>query len=69
MSYTPRQIQAFLDPESLRIVEIEGEALRFGKDFRLKMTDKGFDEERQLLRCTFDLVEEMPLSPTVVETV
>ena len=68
MDYTPRQIQAFLDPDSLRIVEIEGEAPQFGRDFRLKMTDKEFDGERQLLRCTFDL-EETALSPTVVETI
>ena len=59
MSYSPRQIQAFLDPESLRIVEMEGEAPHFGEGFHLKMTDKVFDAERQLLRCTFDLVEEM----------
>jgi hypothetical protein len=31
---------------------------RFGECFHLKMTDKEFDAERQLLRCTFDLVEE-----------
>ena len=58
MEYTPRQIQAFLDPESLRLVEMEGEAPRFGEGFRLKMTGKEFDAEKQLLRCTLDLVEE-----------
>jgi hypothetical protein len=58
MEYTPRQIQAFLDPESLHIVGMEGEAPHFGEGFHLKMAAKEFDEERQLIRCTFDVVEE-----------
>jgi hypothetical protein len=59
MEYSPRQIQAFLDPDSLRIVEMQGEAPHFGEGFHLKMTDKQLDAERQLLRCTFALVEEI----------
>ena len=59
MEYTPRQITAFFDPTSLRLVEMQGEAAHFGEGFHLKMTDKEFDKERQLLRCTFALVEEM----------
>ena len=58
MGYSKRQIQAFIDPESLQIVEVSGDTPRFGERFRLKMTDKVFDTERQLLRCTFDVVED-----------